>query len=254
MRRARLLSLIVGCWLAACAQGVPAGSSGDDEPAAPDAGFAADAPQGDTPDASVPDTDAPPGAPDAAPSAPDARPAGPITLSQTTSDAITVDAAGCRNGLRENGENRYYRAFKLADHGVTGALAVSEVAFGVYRASSDLFSVSQPVAVRLHTLSGDVVRADRLTSLGEASVQVPDTSTATNVTVPITATVPAGATLVVEVAVVRSSHTFYLGANTGGESKPAYWTSAECSESMADLASQSDPPAHAQIRVTGTPR
>ena len=251
MRRARLVSLIVGCWLAACAQGVPAGSSGDDEPAPPDAGSAADAPEGDTPDAAVSDTDAAPGAPDAAP-APDARPAGPITLSQTTSDAIT-SGAGCYDRVFGANESiAFYRAFKLSDFGVSGELAVSEVQFGVAEARAG--GGSQPVSLRLHTLDGDVVRRDRFTEIAATTVTVPN-GEGQVAKAPIAATVPAGGTLVVELSVASSFNYFALGANSGGERVPAYVRSAFCNVSeLAELARQTNPPKHALISVTGTPR
>jgi hypothetical protein len=253
MSLARLLAtVVIGSWVAGCAQAVPAGSSGDDEPGSPDA------PSGDTPDASVSDTDAgvvadaAPGAPDAAPPAPDARP-GPITLSQTTTDQITR-GTGCWDGWGTNEATHYYRAFKLADFGVTGELAVSEIQFGVFRAVSSGWNVEQPLTVRLHTLTGDVVSTDGLTEIASATVQVRDGDRQV-VEAPITATVPAGGTLVVELAVAATNHYFSLGANSGGERVPAYVRAPSCDvRNLSELARQTYPPAHALISVTGTPR
>ena len=234
-------SLLFIGWVAGCAQGVPAAGEGGDRPDA-----AAGAPDG-----------AEPGTPDAPPGtvvdagSPDANP-GPITLSQTTSAEITTGAYVCQNGSRNHFDNSYYRAFELGKHGVTGAFAVTKVAFGVFAARGG----TQKADVRLHKLTGGTPSRRNLTQLGTTQIEIPTTSKSM-IEVPIAAEVPAGSTLVVELALPNTlwTHGFDLGANTDAESAPGYWMSEYCSEpEMVAFGSGGLPRASIVLTVTGTPR
>jgi hypothetical protein len=237
----RWVAVVVAVALAAvaasgCAEGVPGAAPGADEGDDVDGGDdgspqpdAAERPDAGDDDEPVPDA----GVPDAAPP-PDAAPR-TVTLSQNVSETVTGGAVACIGGgglftPRYLRENSWYRAFTLTEHGVDGTFEVARVDFSVYTALSGSFSGVQPLKVRLHTLSGGVLTTSALTQLASVDLEVEDGGLRA-LSVPITAAVPAGATLVAEVFVpdgVSSWDFLQLGANTDGERGPGYWRGPGC--------------------------
>jgi len=177
------------------------------------------------------------------------------TLTQTT-DRTTITSANsvaCADNTSGNTtENSYYRVFDLSANGVNSTYSVSSVHVGIEQASST--AGSQQVDVRLYTLSGSVSVAN-LSQVGTASANVSDT-TSSFVDVPVTASVPGGSQLVVEVHTAdgtAAGNTFYIGSNAGGESAPGYIMAADCS--VTDMSTDSSigyPDMHMLIEVTGT--
>lgn len=244
--RAALLTSVLA--LTACAQ-AGGRQSGDDDPTS-DAATPVDAPI-TTDDSALP-IDAPPV--DNGPT--------PITLSQTTSDAIGSESSlACGNGDGTTAENSWYRVFRLADAGITGGLRVSSVSFGVQEASG-----LPAVQVKIGTYAGNVnpppsqLDTAQITPLASETFMVPNTaSTATTmVTVPITADVPAQGQLIVEVFAPNQNGTgkyFYIGGNSGGESKPSYLrapTGACATPQPRTTAALGFPSSHIVIKVNGT--
>ncbi|HTM22776.1 MAG TPA: hypothetical protein VL172_19775 [Kofleriaceae bacterium] len=153
------------------------------------------------------------------------------TFVQTTSDDILVgNSASCNGGspLYIHKDNSYYRVFDLPALGVSGAFAVTGVTFGVDQALSG-DGTTQPISVRLHRLSGQPALAN-LSQLASTTIELADTEGELH-QVPITATVPAGAQLVVEVFSPDGNadgNTFFLGSNTDGETAPVYLAAPDC--------------------------
>jgi hypothetical protein len=246
-----------------CAEGVPAGGPGDDEPGdeqgdRPDAGDGDETPDAaPRPDAGDDDPAPDAGVPDAAPPPPDAAAPRQVVLSQNNSETVTNGAVACVAGLliQYMRENSYYRVFRLADHDVTGGLDVSRVDFSVFTASSGSFSGEQTIEVRLHTLAGSVLTTAALTELASADVTIEDGGER-SVSVPLTAAVPAGATLVAEVFVPDALNTgnyLRIGANTAGERGPSYWRGPLCISGVQAIADATQ--AHEIVlTVTGTTR
>jgi hypothetical protein len=245
-----------------CAEGVPAGGPGDDEPGdeqgdRPDAGDGDETPDAaPRPDAGDDDPAPDAGVPDAAPP-PDAAAPRQVVLSQNNSETVTNGAVACVAGLliQYMRANSYYRVFRLADHDVTGGLDVSRVDFSVFTASSGSFSGEQTIEVRLHTLAGSVLTTAALTELASADVTIEDGGER-SVSVPLTAAVPAGATLVAEVFVPDALNTgnyLRIGANTAGERGPSYWRGPLCISGVQAIADATQ--AHEIVlTVTGTTR
>ncbi|MEZ4368805.1 MAG: hypothetical protein R2939_21380 [Kofleriaceae bacterium] len=162
--------------------------------------------------------------------------AGPTTTcwSQTSSDEITAlqlqTPAGATDGTFTR-ENSYYRAFPLGAAGVVGPFEVSQVSFGVESAVSG--DGTQPIDVTLYTYAGtpgSTLTVGALTQLATTTTMVADTEL-TYVTAPISTTVPAGATLVVEVRSYDGENdleAFYIGSNAGGESGDGYLRGPDC--------------------------
>ena len=187
------------------------------------------------------------------------------TLSETTSTTIVANnSIACSNantGLTE--QNTYYRVFSLSSFGITTPFQVTSVTFQVE------YAVSVPTStLTVGTYSG-TVGGTTLTAADIAAVQTDSTVSIPNaddddpppnpgtVTVPISATIPAGSNVAVELA-VPAGGTFYIGTSSSGESDPGYVSSSgtgACSPpgatptSMTSLGSGSE---DILLTVTGT--
>jgi len=92
--------------------------------------------------------------------------------------------------------------------------------------------------VKVGTYSGAVTPAPAqldttlVTPIVAATYVVQNTAGLTTVNVPLSATIPAGGTLIVEVFspdLTGTGKYFYLGANSSGETKPGYLRAPSCS-------------------------
>lgn len=163
----------------------------------------------------------------------------PITLSHSGSTDIAPGNSVACNQRQDDGtgtlvpvyhtENSFYRVFDLTAEGVERDLAVEQVSFGVESARGGA-DATQPISVKLHTLTGQFVVAN-LTELATVDIDVPDQA-ATTIDVPIEATVPANATLVVEIAMGSGEpdDLFFIGSNTAGETSPTYLRAPDCDD------------------------
>jgi hypothetical protein len=146
-------------------------------------------------------------------------------------------------------ENRFLRTFTLADFGVEGAFDVDEVTFGL-----QLVVPSADLTVNLYTLDGPFEYVN-LTRLGTATVTVEDGDEGL-VTVPVDAQVPAGATLVLEVAApdLLNVGAVVPGANSAGQTGPSYISAPDCgAANPVTMESLGFPDAHLVMAVDGTP-
>jgi hypothetical protein len=111
--------------------------------------------------------------------------------------------------------------------GITGALDVNQMTIGIQEAASGNGN-GQPLTVKLHRLNGAFTVAN-LTELGNAKITVPDTALQI-FDIPITASVPAGITLVAEMTIPNGEargNSLFPGANNDGQSGPTY-VKSEC--------------------------
>lgn len=247
MRAAR-----TAAWLAGLVAGATACATAQSDPdAAQGAADAALAP----PDAAPGTADAAPAPPDAAPRPPDA--AGPVTvtLSHSTSDAIVAgNSVSCNNSTtNSHTDNSYWRVFDLPALGVTGPFVIDQVAFGVEEATAGSGG-TQPATVRFYTLAGPLAIAN-LTLIGSTPVSIPN-QTLTIFSAPVSGiTVPAGATLAVEVFTPNgqaAGHVFFIGSNAQPEAAPTYLSAADCG--VTEPTPTTDigfPDMHIVLKVTG---
>lgn len=175
-----------------------------------------------------------------APTPPIDAPPGPITrtLSQTTSQTLKAGnsiACGANNTTRAN---NYYRVFDLAAMGINNAFTVSKVSFQVEHC--DKLNVTggtcTSVAVRVGTYSGTpgatLANANMTILASNPTVNIPEViesgsppvTPGGTVDAPITATIPAGQKLLVEVDAPdgQNVYSFYMGSNDGGENGFGY--------------------------------
>jgi hypothetical protein len=197
------------------------------------------------------------GGADAGNTAPDASPGTPvqITISHSMSQVITAgNSVACVNEADQfHSDNSYYRVFDLQSFGVTGPLQVSMVQFGVEQATGA--AGSQPAVVRLHTLTGTVLSTANLSLLSTANPTITDQSTSI-LDVPVTAMVPAGSRLVVELNTPDAQtvgHSFFIGSNEGGQTGPSYLRAPDCGvNEPTDTTGLGFPNMHVVMNVIGT--
>jgi len=252
----RILTFTALLAFTACATGLS--RTDDDVAGNPDAGaFPPDSSITPLPDGAVSPPDAPPATtPDAATGTADAASSStPVTLSHSNSMTVaeqnTIACAQDTTGYHT--ENSYYRVFDLASFGVTGALHVTSVDVGIESAVA-ASGGSQPATLVLYTLSGAASTAN-LTQISSTSVDVTDRDLDV-MTINVSATIPAGATLVVEFAIpdgTTAGDTLYVGSNTSGETGPTYIRAPGCAvDDMTTLSSLSYPDVAWVLDVNGT--
>lgn len=212
---------------------------------------------GDVDATSNPNIDAAPGSPDAFVVPTYDSSAGPqaITISHSTSQTITdANSVSCNGGDPDffHSENSYYRVFALAQFSITSALSITSVDVGIEDASGA--TGSQSATLRLHTLSGTPLLAN-MSQIGSAAVTIPD-QTLSVYNIPISATAPAGSTLVVELNTpdgAPGSNRFFIGSNGLGESAPGYLVATDCSVTeLTTTTAAGFPDMHIVMNVNGT--
>lgn len=166
-----------------------------------------------------------------------------ITLSQTNSEDIDpTGGVGCRaspdGSIFYNKENNFYRAFKLADYGVTGRFQVKKLTFGLFGALAGGGVGAQPAEVSIYAYAGPVgtetIDLAKLTRYGDAMIQIHDMLTPTRIDVPIDAELPVNTSgMVVQFRVpdgVAAMDQLLLGVNYQGERASAYQLAPACGE------------------------
>jgi hypothetical protein len=178
----------------------------------------------------------------------------PITITQNT-DPNTVtsgNSVACNDGTGIHTDSSYYRAFPLADFGLTNGLTVQSIDIGIEAANAG--GATQPVTVRLHTSSAAVPTNATLTEVASANFNVADTSlTVSNF--PIAGAFEAGSILVVEVFTPNGTsggNTFFIGSNAAGQSGPSYIKAPDCGVTdIVTTAAIGEPNMHIVMRVNG---
>ncbi len=169
------------------------------------------------------------------------------SVSQDVAAGVSIACSG--DGGETTLANQYLRTFNLADFGILGDWYVTDVSFGIENLSG---LVNRTVTVNLYTLEGDLTYANLTLIATEDAVLSPQVLSMA--TVPIEATVPEGAVLVVEVAApdLGGQAAFFAGANSAGQTAPSYIAAAGCG--IADPVSMADighPETHLVMSVTG---
>jgi hypothetical protein len=155
-------------------------------------------------------------------------------------------------------QNSYYRSFDLAAMGVTTGIDVTSVDFGIENATHP--NMEQNITVNLwHDTAGTnpPVLAN-LVLVGTVTYSQPDTQLEI-VNVPVTGTVPAGGTLVVEIDTedhiqLMANAVLFIGSNPFGQTGPSYIRAPQCAlNAIDDLANIGFPNMHLIMTVNGEP-
>jgi hypothetical protein len=130
-------------------------------------------------------------------------------------------------GLHTN--NSYLRVFDLvADFGINVNINITSVDVGIETATAGTGGI-QPATINIYTLSGPFIFAN-LTLIATQAINVADQSLSI-LNVPISASIPAGSVLVVEVFTPdgqANGNSFFIGANGLGQTGPSYLAALDC--------------------------
>ncbi len=179
------------------------------------------------------------------------------TITDSSSESIVVgNSVGCLDiNTNSHLENSYMRVLDLSAHGVVGSFEVNRVELGIEVASAGS-GTTQPVSVRLYTLTGAMLMAN-LTEIGRTDLMLPNQQLAVQ-SVDVQGLAPAGSKLVVELYTpngLSAGHELLAGSNAAGQISPTYLQSNDCSIlepiTTAD-ASIGQPQMHWVVRVSGT--
>jgi hypothetical protein len=158
--------------------------------------------------------------------APQVSACGLTTLAEGTTTVTPGNSVACTFGGFIK-DNHYWRAFALADMGVTTAFSVCSVTIGVEEATSG--SGTQPITINLYT-SDPAFPDGVLTLIGTTSSTVADQTLSLD-TFAVSGTAPEGSQLVVEIFTPNGSdggNRFFIGSNPDPESAPSYISAADC--------------------------
>jgi len=152
---------------------------------------------------------------------------GMFFITHSLDQSIGTNSVSCNSGGYHT-DNSYFRLFDLVtEFGINEDIQISSVEFGVQEASSS--GGTQPVHVNVYTLVGTFELA-HLTLIASEEVQVVDQASVI-LDVPITAFIPQGSILVVEIFTPEgqtAGNKFFIGSNALGQTGPSYIVADDC--------------------------
>ncbi|HUJ56887.1 MAG TPA: hypothetical protein VLX92_00185 [Kofleriaceae bacterium] len=193
---------------------------------------------------------------------------GPMTLSETTDQTDNGSAIACGNNeFGYTSRNSYYRVFPLAEFGITGDFNVTEVDF-LDSTSTGSPSLKVSVGTYSGTPGGDTLTTSMISLTTNKTLTPADTDSTASEKVQITADIPAGSNLIVEVdqttkGTASNGVEYYMGANADGEGAPngntanpapGYISSPDCSGAgtPTSMSEQAGAETDLVLTVTGT--
>lgn len=181
---------------------------------------------------------------------------GTVTLRQTDDDKVERSLVfGCTNGDGTTPDQSWYRVFSLAEEGITSDFEIESIGVGV------CFAVGTPeVTVSVGTYGGSpddqVINVARVTTLDSADVTIEATQISKVIEVPLAASIPGGANIVVEVAsadLVGTGQQFTIGVTAADEARNGFLRAPLCGTiNPTATATAGAPDAHVVLTVTGT--
>jgi hypothetical protein len=123
--------------------------------------------------------------------------------------------------------NKMYRAYVLADFGVTGDFEITEVQFG--QGASDEGKI---LGLAIYTADTDDLTIATLTYVNDITHVASSANDLTVVSEPFSATIPAGSIVVFEVTAgdsgANTGESFFAGLNSDGETDDSYLWAEDC--------------------------
>lgn len=191
------------------------------------------------------------------------------TLSQTASNLLEAGTSqACLAPSSGTAPNNYYRVFDLAAFDITTDFNVSQVTFQVEHCDQLNGSAGATVVVRVGTYSGtpgETLTLANMTVLASANgVAIPEViedpgpppvTAGATVTAPISATIPAGQKLLVEVDAPDGNalYELYMGANNDGETGLGYVLAPTCGITVpTNISTIVGEPLHLLMTVSGS--
>lgn len=162
-----------------------------------------------------------------------------VVLTQSVDpNSVTDGGVACWSSASgEYRENSFFRAYNLADFSVAGDFEIGSVQYGQGAADD-----GKVITVNIYTATSDNLTTATLTLVQSATHISSSADDLSLITVPITATIPAGSTIAFEVLAgdsgTNTGETFFPGINAAGENDDSYIMSTGCSiNAPATLAS-----------------
>ncbi|WP_157544662.1 hypothetical protein [Nocardioides halotolerans] len=161
----------------------------------------------------------------------DAAPAPDIKVTQNYSDAIVAgDGISC-NGGGIVADNQYYRRFDMSVYGAQNGFKVSKMTVAVEEATSSAGGVPGDFNIYAIDHTADLTIANLGTPVGTTPVDLESASGSELKSAAISATIPAGKDMVIELSVDDAGAgdaSFYPGANEAPELGTTYLSSTSC--------------------------
>ena len=156
---------------------------------------------------------------------------GTMTLRQTSDDKIDSNLVfACTNADQTTADTSWYRIFSLDEAGISGTFTIDKVTLGVAK-SVGTPSASVKVGVYLGQFPAGALDPAQITMATSASVPIPASGIATSVAIPITAAIPAGSKIAVEVDIADQTGTgnqVDIGSSDSAQTHPAYIRTPKC--------------------------
>lgn len=175
----------------------------------------------------------------------------PVVITHSVSQTIIAGNTVACGTSGVPAENSFFRVFDLsADFGITNDFAVSNVEFGIEPGSGPT-----ALTLNIYSTTGTFPTGfpGSLTLKGSSSYTTTAANAGTVVSVPLSATIPAGSKMVYELKInAGATSVFFPGSNNLGQTNPSYIMSAACSISTpSTMASIGFPDVHMVMNVVG---
>lgn len=154
----------------------------------------------------------------------------PQVITQSNSQVIEAGAGiACATHPIAFRDNNFYRDFDLAGQfGITNGFEVNAVEFAIDAIDTPS---SFPITVNIYSATPNTFPNGTLTLQGTEVYNASNADAMSIVNVPISATIPAGESMVMELVLVddgTETHYMTMGVNSAGETGPSYIKAEEC--------------------------
>ncbi|CAM3425952.1 T9SS type A sorting domain-containing protein [Aequorivita lipolytica] len=153
----------------------------------------------------------------------------PVVVTQSNSQTIDLTTSIACASPTSFRNNNLFRAFDLAgDFGIMNGLDVSAVEFALGTVTTP---TGFPITANIYSATPGAFPGGTLTLQGTAVYNATNADSATIVTLPLTASIPAGEAMVMELVLVddgTDTNFMRFGCNNDGQTGPSYIQAADC--------------------------
>jgi hypothetical protein len=164
----------------------------------------------------------------------------PVVITQSNSQTIEAGAEIACASPTAFRNNNMYRDFDLpGDFGITNGLDVTAVEFAIGTISTP---AGFPITANIYSATPGAFPGGTLTLQGTAVYIATNSDASSMITLPLTANIPAGQSMVMELVIVddgTETNFMRFGCNNGGQTGPSYILAPDCAgaETITDFAS-----------------
>lgn len=181
------------------------------------------------------------------------------TISHSNSMTLGETNVACNIGTVTSGENSYFRFFQLNNFSITDDYSIMNVQYGIQSLTNPTLPDGFPVTVKIYSTTNTNFPTGfpaGYTELAQVTTNILSTDVESLVTIPISATIPAGSNLLVEVGYLAqetgSGNRIFLSANDLGQTASTYLLAPGCGvTNPTSMETVGFPNAHFILSVTG---